>query len=912
MQTKFQLLDADYIMTDNKPVIRLFGRTDENKSITVFYDKFLPYFYILPADGKKSELKETITKKYKDTVVKIETVERFLPIGFNESKVELLKITLNNPAKTPIIRDELKRDKSVKEVFEADILFKYRFMADNNISGMKWYEATGNGITTNTVKTEKKVAAESLKELDLEEYMRFKYMSIDIEVVSGEGGLPDAEKDPIILISIYFYPAFNGKNSLVLSAKKIRESNGDSLGFYTEKEMLQEFLKIIDNYDPDIILGYNINNFDLPYIEVRLRKNNLPRTLGRCTQKSLIPRKVTNRYRNTITGRVVADVYDLVKEAAVKFGLFKGLKRYGLGDISRLVLGEGKVDIAHSEINGHWTDNGEKLKKLLDYSRKDAELPIQIMLKEQMLDKFFELSKVSGILLQDALDGGESTRIENLLLREFNKKDFVIPCKPDTDQLSRRNLVRQTEGLKGAFVLSPAVGFHNKCVVYLDFRSMYPSIIQYFNICPSTLLLTDKKVDFLQTSTGTKFVSPKVREGIVPKIIKYLLETRAKIKKEMDHTRKPEKRRYLHAKQYAFKTVANAFYGHLGYVRAKLYVLDIANSITGTGREMINKTKKIVETKTPYKVIYADTDSVMVELATTDVKEAFKIGIDVSKLINEEIHHMLELKIESVFKTLLILSKKRYAGWNFEPVGEEWEESIVTKGIETVRRDWCDLVSETLEEILTTILKEQDINKAVKLVKDKVVDIKTGKMDVDKLVITKSVSKSLKSYKGVQAHIELVKKMKARDPASAPGVGDRVGFVIVKGLQMISKRAEDPEYVKKHKLMIDSKYYIESQLLPPLERVFEALSVNKSDLLGIGKQMGIFDVMRKETKEESPFVDCLTDIDGFICNNCNNVMRRVPISGKCNFCSGEIVFFKGEKKSRVYNPWLEVPKETVK
>jgi DNA polymerase I len=912
MQTKFQLLDSDYIITDNKPIVRLFGRTDENKSITVFYENFLPYFYILPVAGKKSELKEVITKKFKDLVLKIETVEKYLPIGFNEHPEELIKITLNNPAKTPIIRDELKREKSVKEVFEADILFKYRFMADKNISGMKWYEVTGNSVSTNTVKTEKKIVAENLKELDLEEYMRFKFMSIDIEVVSGEGGLPDAEKDPIILISIYFYPAYNGKNSLVLSAKKIREANSDTLGFFTEKEMLQEFLKIIDSYDPDIILGYNINNFDLPYIETRLRKNNLPRTLGRCTQKPLIPRKVTNRFRNTITGRIVADVYDLVKEAAVKFGLFKGLKRYGLSDISRLILGEGKIDISHSEINGHWTDNGEKLKKLLDYSRKDAQLPLQILLKEQMLDKFFELSKVSGILLQDALDGGESTRIENLLLREFNKKNFVIPCKPETNELSRRNLQRQTEGLKGAFVLSPAVGFYDKCVVYLDFRSMYPSIIQYFNICPSTLLLSDKKVDYLQTPNGIKFISPKVREGIVPKIIKYLLETRAKIKKEMDHARKPEKKRYLYAKQYAFKTVANAFYGHLGYVRAKLYVLEIANSITSTGREMINKTKMIVEDKTPYKVIYADTDSVMVGLKATDVKEAFKIGLEISKLINEEIKNMLELKIESVFKTLLILSKKRYAGWNFEPVGDEWEDSIVTKGIETVRRDWCDLVSETLEEVLVAILKEQDISKAVKTVRDKVDSIKTGKMDVDKLVVTKGVSKTLKSYKGVQPHIELVKKMKARDPASAPGVGDRVGFVIVKGLQMISKRAEDPEYIKKHGLKVDSKYYIESQLLPPLERVFEALSVNKSDLLGVGKQMGIFDAMRKEATEEKPFEDYLTEIDGFICNNCNNVMRRPPLSGRCNFCSGEIMFFKGEKKSRVYNPWLEVPKETVK
>jgi len=903
METKFQVLDADYIVTD-KPIIRLFGRTNDNKSVCVFYEKFLPYFYVLPFEGKKMDLKNIIKKKFKDLVLKIETVEKHLPIGYRKKAVQLLKITLNNPAKTPFIRDSLKRERTVKQIFEADILFKYRFMADHNISGMRWYKVTGKGIGTNTVKNMIKITADKFEELDIEENMRFKFMSIDIEIISGEGGLPDPEKDQIIIISMYFYPAFNGKNSMVLAAKKIRNPDEDTFGFLSEKEMLKEFTNIIDRFDPDIILGYNINNFDLPYIEARLRKNNLPRTLGRCNQKSIMLRKFANRTRTTIHGRVVVDVYSLIKEATIKFGLFKGLKRYGLGDISRLVLGEGKLDVAHSEINGHWADNGARLKKLLDYGRKDAQLPMKILLKERMLDKFLEISKVSGILLQDAVDGGESSRIENLLLREFNKKNYVIPCRPDSDEISRRNLQRRSEGLKGAFVLEPDVGFHDKCVVYLDFRSMYPNIIRSFNICPTTILLkSDEKIKLLQTSNGTKFVSPKIKQGIVPKILKYLLDTRAKIKSQMKRAKKPERRKYLYAKQYAFKTIANAFYGHLGYIRAKLYVLDIANAVTSTGRDMIQKTKNIVESKTPYKVIYADTDSVMVKLKTEDIKEAFKIGEEISNLINEEIHHILELKIESVFKTLLILAKKRYAGWNFEAVDGGWEDSILTKGIETVRRDWCNLVSETLEEVLNTILKEQNIKKAVRTVRDRVNDIKTGKTNIDKLIITKSISKSLRTYKGIQPHIELVKKMRKRDPASAPGVGDRVGYVIVKGLRMISKRSEDPAYVKKHGLMPDSKYYIESQLLPPLERVFEALNVNKSDLMGIGKQLGLFDAMKAEAVKEKPFEDYLTEIDGFICNNCNNVLRRVPLSGKCNFCNGEIVFFKGEKRSRVYDPW---------
>jgi len=290
----------------------------------------------------------------------------------------------------------------------------------------------------------------------------------------------------------------------------------------------------------------------------------------------------------------------------------------------------------------------------------------------------------------------------------------------------------------------------------------------------------------------------------------------------------------------------------------------------------------------------------MVKLKTKDLEEAFKIGVEVSEIINEEIKHILQIKIESIFKSVLFLAKKRYAAWNFEPMEGGWDETILTKGIETVRRDWCDLVSETLEKVLNTILKEQDVNKAVKIVKDTVNDIKTGKVDVDKLVITKSVSRSLKSYKGVQPHVELVRKMKKRDPGSAPGVGDRVGYVIVKGTQMISKRAEDPEYVKKNKIPIDSKYYIESQLLPPLERVFESLKVNKSELMGVGKQLGLFEALKNETKQESDFEDSFSGIEGFICDSCNNVYRRPPLTGKCNSCGGEIVFKNGEKKSRLF------------
>ena len=141
-----------------------------------------------------------------------------------------------------------------------------------------------------------------------------------------------------------------------------------------------------------------------------------------------------------------------------------------------------------------------------------------------------------------------------------------------------------------------------------------------------------------------------------------------------------------------------------------------------------------------------------------------------------------------------------------------------------------------------------------------------------------------------------------RDPASAPGVGDRVGFVITKGLQLISRRAEDPKYVEENNMKIDANYYMESQLLPPLERVFESMGITKSELTGIGKQLGLFEAI--SNKKQMKIEEALSNIEGFICNNCENKYRRVPLQGKCLSCDGEILFYLEDKRSKVFEPWI--------
>jgi len=890
MELSFQLLDCDYMLVDNEPIVRLFGRSKDNKTVCAFYKGYYPYFFVLPKQGMEEDVINFLQNKFKQLILRIESVQKFLPIGFRKEKSSLFKILLKDPSQVPLIRDELNNQKFVQEVFEADILFKYRFMADFNISGMKWVKVNGDFTKTSTVRADKVIAAKSVELTDENSNVNLKYMGIDTEIVPARETVPDPTKDPISMISLSFSPSYGKHNSLVLMSKPTKKKYEDTLFFKNEKEMLEELVKIVESFDPDVFVGYNINNFDIPYIFERLKACKVSRAIGRCTRKEMHSRKIGIRFRNSITGRFVVDVYDLIKESVGK-GLLR-LKRYALGDVSKELIGEGKIDISHGEIGKHWNGSEEQIEKLIRYARKDAELALKLLLDKDMLSKFIELSKISGLILQDALDGGESTRVENLLLREFGRLGFVIPNKPSSKEILKRMDERAALGLKGALVLEPEIGLHTSCVVYLDFRSMYPSILISYNICPTTLILAEE-VEHITTPYSSKFVLPKIREGVLPRILKYLIDERNKVKKQLPNVSNENEKKVLDARQYALKIMANAFYGYTGYVRARFYMLDIANTITSCGRNLIQRTKDIVEREKDLKVVYGDTDSIMVRLQTTDLDEAFRMGKEIEQKINDGLEGIVQIKIENVFKTLLVLTKKRYAGWSFEKSNGEWKGKMIMKGIETVRRDWCDLTSKTLFDVLKLLLEEQNPKKAFNHVKGIITNLEKNEIQIEDLIITKSISKALKDYKGIQPHVELVKKMKKRSPAGAPGIGDRVGFVITKGLQLMSDRAEDPDYIKEHGLKVDSKYYIESQILPPLERVFEAIGISKTEFISIGKQMLLSDAIKNHEREEP-----VKTIEGFICNKCNKTFRRSPLIGRCMSCGSEIFFYSNGTKSR--------------
>ena len=197
-------------------------------------------------------------------------------------------------------------------------------------------------------------------------------------------------------------------------------------------------------------------------------------------------------------------------------------------------------------------------------------------------------------------------------------------------------------------------------------------------------------------------------------------------------------------------------------------------------------------------------------------------------------------------------------------------------------------------EVLRIILKEGDIKKAIKFVRGVVEKLNKGEIDLEKLAVTKSITKSIDRYEGMLPHIELAKKMRERNPAMAPTPGERITFVIVRGNQMLSKRAEDPEYIKEHNLKIDSDYYVNSLLLPPLERIFSVIGVDKGELLGMGRQYSLKEMVSNSTIKRDykirlpPEEIKVKNLRGFVCRQCDKNFRRVPLQGKCE-CGGGIL-----------------------
>ncbi|MGV8175089.1 MAG: DNA-directed DNA polymerase [Methanothrix sp.] len=884
----FQILDANYTYdSERNPLIQLFGIAPAGESVTCRVSGFRPYFY---AGVEESHL-ESASDELRGMGLEVDVVERFEPIGFQTLPRKMLRITTHDPKEVRVLRERAKEVSGVKAVYETDILFKNRFLIDQSLGGMSWVEAPlpqwaadssalCGGSASSSISALPTVDVSLLRHEEHEGNAPLRFMSFDIECLPDHGEMPKAEVSPVILISMAFSPPYAGQSDLVLVGKEIDCPRPDTQSCRDEYDLLSRFFAIIREYNPDVLAGYNSNEFDFPYLAERARQNRLDARVGRDASSWYI-RKIVSRTDVSITGRVVVDLLPIIRSTY-------SLKQYTLRNAAAELLKMEKRDVDPKEIESLWAEDSEGLRRFISYSRRDAVLAQSMLLDLRLMDKYIALSKASGSLLQDIVNGGQSGMVENLLLRRFRERGRVVPPKPDSDLSDERYI--ENEELKGGAVLVPEKGLVED-VVILDYKSLYPTIMMAHNLCYSTVLTGNSAEEFaaktgrsdciITAPSGGRFVSPEVSPGIMPAVLRELLEERTATKRLMKKAADDE-RLFLDAKQYAMKILLNSFYGYSGYARARLYSLSLANAVTSFGRENILRTKKIIDEigsvyvldgevifkdalsfgKAAEKcfdlsVVYGDTDSVFVRLKSVGqgsmaitLADAELIGRKIAETVTASLPEPMELVFEAFARRGIFLAKKRYALWVFEPVGEGWKDKIKVRGMETVRRDWCDLTSKTLKTCLELVLKEGKVDEAVEHVRSVVarlqsLDISQDPGILEELTLTRRYTKSSSSYKNKQPHIQLVEKIRERG-GSVPGVGDRIPFVIVQGKrgkkskELFVNRAEDPAYVLEKNMPLDTEYYVEKQILPPVLRIFESFGVGRERLCAGKGQSSLF------------------------------------------------------------------------
>ncbi|MFC1728601.1 DNA-directed DNA polymerase [Nanoarchaeota archaeon] len=797
---EFYPLDVQYKVIRDKPVVYLYGRTSNNEQICVTDSTIDPYFYVLPETTDISNLQKKLEKvgvEKKDVkyfVTRTEVADKY----YLEKPVKAIRVYVNRPASIALIRREIKDWPEVGRTTEIDIKFIRRYLIDKNITPMMLCEAEGEFI-----KERSKVPileSNGVTQVSEETLTKPRILAFDIETYNPLGKAIDSSKNPIIMVSFY------GEDfKKVITWKKFK-TKLDYVEFVDgEAELINEIKEVIDDYKPDILTGYFSDGFDFPYIRKRATKYKIKLDIG-LDYSELDASGRSNKAK--LTGIVHLDVFKFIAKVMSNKLETNTLR---LDDVAKELLGVGKVKADLDNLSDVWDNKPDELGVYCEYNLQDSAITYQLC--EKVFPNILEFVKIIGLPIFDITRMGFSQLVEWYLIRQAKDFDELAPNRPHYDEIGRR----KTQTYKGAFVFEPKPGLYDNIVVF-DFRSLYPTEITSHNI--SIGMLNCNCCRDTEKVPDQDFWFCKKRKGFMAKIIENLIERRQRIKEIMSSSKKEFeedefKRRLLNARQESLKTLASAFYGYLGFFSARWYCIECAKAVTSYGRHYIQEVIKKAE-KNKFEVLYSDTDSVFLALGKKKKEDSKKFADS----INQTLPGSMELEFEGFYPAGIFVSakmsgagaKKKYA-----LLSEEGYMKI--KGFETVRRNWSPVAKEMQEKVLRIILKEKDVDKAVDYVKKVVKEIENKEVPLKKVIIFTQLQKPLESYESIGPHVAIAKKLQARGHEVAPGT--TIEYVIGTGSGKIRDRAKLPDEIVDNDY--DSEYYIKNQVLPSVDKIFEAL-----------------------------------------------------------------------------------------
>lgn len=751
------LLQTNYRIENNKAVLYLYGRLENRQSFLIRESRQQPHFLIRDKDVGHPAL-----RKHKIVSSEYATMD-----GFPAAKV-----LFQTPQDMMSLRDRFHHEQV--PTYEADLRFAEAYLIRNNIRG--GIEITGTPTFT-------------------EPLVDIVFDDPDVRPISIEFNPTvlsfDIETDPtarqLLAISM-FGPTTN--EVIVVDPKK-RQLPERTTRVPSAMEGVQLFAERVRDLDPDVVVGWNVIDFDLTVLLRIARKNRLSLCLGRSTSEVRIysGRGMFGSSRAVIQGRMVLDGIGLIRGAFIPFA------EHNLDAVAREVLGEGKavIEKVHDRAGEILKRYEQDIEGFVEYSRADARLAYQIIEKLNLISLAVKRSKLTGMTLDRvaaSIASFDFVYLSQLEQRKIRARSMLSDRAPHRNRHS------------GALVLEPKPGYYSNVWTF-DYRSLYPSIIRTFNIDPSTQTTDSDSNDVIRT---TNDVCYRRDPAILPTFLDQLFAEREHAKTAGDNI-----------SSQAIKILMNSFYGVLATPHSRFHNPEMANSITSLGRHFLRFAKTWFEDH-GFTVLYGDTDSVFVQSENPSPEGAFDQGEELRQDFNYDLTsyvrrkwgltNKLELEFEHLYTKFFLQhmrrsksgSRKRYVGFDYRT------QEIVFVGLESVRRDWTELAKDVQREMFRRLFAEESVEEYLRTY---IADLRAGILD-EKLVYRKRLRKPLHEYKKVSPPYVVA----GRKLESASRVIEYV--MTTDGPEPIEQLTHNP----------DHEHYLQKQIQPVVQPILEVLGLD--------------------------------------------------------------------------------------
>ncbi|AAG13396.2 DNA polymerase, partial [Caprine gammaherpesvirus 2] len=680
-------------------VLKLFGRTEGGQSacVNVFGQRVYFYVYNDSYVNLQRDVQHVLRESgHRSAGVHMTPTRKKFLSGYSTSSSEIYQITLWSSSAMRSLANGLSG--MGYQVFEANVDAPTRFIIDNKFSTFGWYtchhwSARPSDRRDSHTQLEYDCAVSDVQfHSERVDWPHYNILSFDIECL-GERGFPSAERDEDIIIqiscTIWAVGSEGDPRRILLCVGTCDPLEGiDVYEFPSELDMLYAFFTLIRDYGVEMITGYNICNFDFPYVLDRARHvyNFKPEEYSKTKSNSLFyvykPHEgnfMRAHSKVKLSGVVVIDMYHICRDKL-------SLSDYKLNTVAKECLGEEKTDVTYKDIPILFRGSSRDRARLGLYCVQDAVLVLNLLQHFMTHIEITEIAKIAHIPPRRVISDGQQIRVFACLLAAAQERGYILPM-PTTGA---------TAGYQGATVINPLSGFYNTPVLVVDFASLYPSIIQAHNLCYSTLVphemlsdfpdLTPDDYETFSISSGpVHFVKRHKTESLLASLLTAWLAKRKAIRRELAKCQDDKLRTILDKQQLAIKVTCNSVYGFTGVASGMLPCLTIAETVTLQGRTMLEKTKRFVETvdiqhlrelcqdpsitglpQNPsprLTVVYGDTDSLFINCEgfhiDTVLQFSDRLAAHTSSLLFPD---PIKLESEKVFQCLLLLTKKRYVG----------------------------------------------------------------------------------------------------------------------------------------------------------------------------------------------------------------------------------------------------------